>query len=208
MHKHYNMSIDYYFLCFVTLVGCVLFVIVLAQVENYACFSLLLMFLLFVDLTLLVLFLSVLKKIQKPIKIEKSLKSLITCIVYISCEFSLVPSYLWHSAFTSLACYVCTYIFVGKNLKTMGDCCKQIFKLVMNDWSIVLILAQTYAYISSHLYFSVFAIELTKCKSQNEKEIRSCKSLSHILVFDQEKGKATLVLNCMVLKKPKDNSQC
>ena len=124
MHKHYNMSIDYYFLCFVTLIGCILFVIVPAWVENYACFSLLLVFLLFIDLTLLVLFLSVLKKIQKPIKIENSLKSLITCIVYISCEFSLVPSYLWRSAFTSLACYVCIYIFVRKSLKTMGDCCK------------------------------------------------------------------------------------
>ena len=33
-------------------------------------------------------------------------------------------------------------------------------------------------------FFYVFAIELTKCKSQNKKEIISCKSLSHILVFD------------------------
>ena len=54
-------------------------------------------------------------KIQKPIKIEKSPKSLITCVVYITCEFGLVPSYLWQSAFTSLACYVCTSIFVGKS---------------------------------------------------------------------------------------------
>ena len=162
--------------------------------------------LVFVDFTLFFLFSSVLKKIQKPIKIENSLKSLITCIVYISCEFSLVPSYLWRSAFTSLACYVCIYIFVRKSLKTMGDCCKQIFKLVMNDWSIVLmvlILAQTCAYISSHFILYVFAIELTKCKSHNEKEIKSYKNLLHILVFDQEKGKATFVLKCMVLKNAK-----
>ena len=33
-------------------------------------------------------------------------------------------------------------------------------------------------------------IELTKYKAQNEKEIMSYKSLSHILVFDLEKGKA------------------
>ena len=45
-----------------------------------------------IDLTFLVLFLSVFK-IQKPIKIEKSSKSLITCVVYITWEFSLVPSY-------------------------------------------------------------------------------------------------------------------
>ena len=80
--------------------------------------------LIFVDLTFLVLFFSVFKKIQKPIKIEKSSKSLIACVVYITWEFSLVPSYLWHSAFTSLTCFVCTYIFVGEILKTMGDCCK------------------------------------------------------------------------------------
>ena len=47
---------------------------------------------LFVDLTLHVLFLSVLKK-SKTIKIEKSLKCLIACVVYITCEFGLVPSY-------------------------------------------------------------------------------------------------------------------
>ena len=135
----------------------------------------------------------------------------IAYVVFITCEFGLIPSYLWRNAFTNLACYVCIYIFVRKILKTMCDCCKQIFKLVMNDWSIVLmvlILAQTYAYISSYLYFYVFAIELTKCKSQNEKEIMSWKSLLHILVFDQEKGKTTFVLKCMVLKKPKANSQC
>ena len=32
-------------------------------------------------------------KIQKPIKIENSLKSLIACVVYITCEFGLVPLY-------------------------------------------------------------------------------------------------------------------
>ena len=53
-------------------------------------------------------------------------------------SFCLVPSYNCFYAFTSLACYVCTFIFVGKILKFMCDCCKLIFKLVMNDWSIVL----------------------------------------------------------------------
>ena len=114
----------------------------------------------------------------------------------------------------SLACYVCTYIFVGKILKTMGDCCKEIFKLVMNDWSLVLMVLSLHRLVPIYLptfnffFFNVFAIELTKCKSQNEKEIMSCKSLSHMLVFDYEKGKVTFVLKCMVLKKPKANSQC
>ena len=47
----------------------------------------------FVDLTSLVMFLSVFKRIQKSIKNEKSPKSLIACVVYITCEFGLVPSY-------------------------------------------------------------------------------------------------------------------
>ena len=73
--------------------------------------------LVFIDLTFLVLFLSVFKNL-KTIKIEKSSKSLIACFVYITCEFGLVPSYSWHSAFTSLACFVCTYIFMGEILKS------------------------------------------------------------------------------------------
>ena len=59
--------------------------------------------LVFIDLTFLFLFLSVFKN-SKTIKIEKSSKSLIACFVYIICEFGLIPLYLWHSAFTSLAC--------------------------------------------------------------------------------------------------------
>ena len=39
----------------------------------------------------------------------------------------------WRSAFTSLTCYICTFIFMGKILKSMCDCCKSILKLVMND---------------------------------------------------------------------------
>ena len=48
----------------------------------------------FVDLTFYVLFFSELKKkFKKPIKIEKSPKSLIACVVHITYEFGLVPSY-------------------------------------------------------------------------------------------------------------------
>ena len=175
---------------------------------QHVSFTSFILYLFLLILLFLFYFFSVLKN-SKSIKIEKSSKSLIACFMYITCDFGLVPSYLWHCAFTSLACFVCIYIFVGEILKSMGDCCKYIFKLVMNNWSIVLmvlILAQTCAYISSHLYFYVFAIKLSKCKSQNEKEILSYKSLSHILVFDQEKGKATFVLICIVLKKPNANS--
>ena len=46
-------------------------------------------------------------------------------------------------------------------------------------------------------------IELTKCKSQNVKEIMSCKSLSHILVFDLEKGKATFCIEMYGAQKAK-----
>ena len=79
--------------------------------------------LVFIDFTFLVLFFSEFKN-SKTIKMEKSSKSLIACFVYITCEFGLVPSYLWRSAFTRLAYFVCTYIFVGEILKTMCDCCK------------------------------------------------------------------------------------
>ena len=79
-------------------------------------------FVLVVLLILLYLFCFwVCSKIQKPIKIEKFSKSLIACVVFITCEFGLVHSYLRHSAFTSLTCYVCTYIFVGEILKTLCD---------------------------------------------------------------------------------------
>ena len=76
-----------------------------------------------IDLTFLVLFFSVFKN-SKTIKNEKSSKILITCFVCITCEFGLVPLYLWPSAFTSLACFVCTYICVGEILKSMCNCCK------------------------------------------------------------------------------------
>ena len=94
------------------------------HIMHIACFffSIFVLYL-FIGLTFIVLFLSVFKN-SKTIKIEKSSKSLIACFVYITCEVGLVPSYLWHSAFMSLACFVCTYIFVGEILKSMGDCCK------------------------------------------------------------------------------------
>ena len=77
----------------------------------------------FIDLTFLVLFFNVFKN-SKTIKIEKSPKNLIACFVYITCEFDLVLSYLWYIVFTSVACFVCLYIFVGEILESMGDCCK------------------------------------------------------------------------------------
>ena len=52
---------------------------------------------LFIDLTFLVLFFSMFKN-SKTIKIEKTSKSLITCFVYITCEFGLVPSYLYEKS--------------------------------------------------------------------------------------------------------------
>ena len=94
---------------------------------------------LFLFLILLYCFCFVWVKIQNHIKV-KNWKSLIVYVwAHITCEFGLVPSYLWRSAFMSLTCYVCTSIFMGKILKSMCDCCKSIFELVMNDWSIVLL---------------------------------------------------------------------
>ena len=87
-------------------------------------------------LTLLLCFSFVWVKNPKPHKKWKKIKfkSLIVYVwVHIICEFDLVPSYLWRSAFTKLACYACTSSFLEKILISMCDCCKSIFKFVMND---------------------------------------------------------------------------
>ena len=89
-----------------------------------SCIFLYVLFCFFLLILLYLFYFWVCSKIQKPIKIEKSSKSLIACVVYITCEFGLVPSYKWRNAFTNLACYICIYIFVGEILKTMCDCCK------------------------------------------------------------------------------------
>ena len=114
---------------------------------------------------------------------------------HISCVFGLVPLYKWLSAFISLACYVCTSIFVGKILTSMYDCCKSIFKLVMNDQSIVMLVqihAQTCPYISSHnfIFFCLKSSTNVNLKMKRDNELQ--KPL-HILVYDQEKGKATFM---------------
>ena len=103
--------------------------------------------------------------------------------------------------------FFCTYIFVGKILKSMCDCCKSIFKLVMNDQSIimlVLIHVQTCAYIFFHFFFLFFCFcskSLTNVnfKMEGDNELQKP---SHILVFDQEKGK-TIYMNMYDAQKPK-----
>ena len=82
----------------------------------------------------------------------------------------------------------------------MCTCCKSIFKLVMNNQSIILIIlrhAQTCAYISSHS-FMFFLKELNQC--QILKRDNKLQKPSHIPIFDQEKGKATYIENVWCLK--------
>ena len=77
MHKHYNMYMHSYFLCNVTLIGCVIFVISLACFENYCLFVFTLnVFTFFFDQSLLVF----VSKIQKHIK-SRNPKSLISIFV-------------------------------------------------------------------------------------------------------------------------------
>ena len=87
-----------------------------------SCISLYALFCFCFDHTLLSLF--CVCKNSKPHKKWKIQKVWSHMFEYMSCEFGLVPSYLWHSAFTSLACFVCTYIFVGEILKSRCDCYK------------------------------------------------------------------------------------
>ena len=118
---------------------------------------------------------------------------------HISCVFGLVPSYKWLSVFMSLVCYACTSIFVGKILTSMCDYCKSIFKLAMNNQSkimLVLIYAQTCAYISSH---SLMFLLKSSTNVKSQKEIMSCKSRHIYQYLTRKKGKR-LVLKCMVYK--------
>ena len=55
--------------------------------------------------------------------------------------------------------------------------------------------------------FYVFAIKLTKYKSQMKKRLLSCKSHRTYYYLAKKKGKWHFKLKCMVLKKPKANSQ-
>ena len=113
-----------------------------------------------------------------------------------------------HISHVSFALYLCTYGFVHLRaqlvlyahlslwefLKSMCDCCKLIFKLVMNDWSIVLMVlihAQTYVYISFHSFILCFCF-ITQQMSNSKRDNELQKPL-HILVFEQEKGKATYI---------------
>ena len=85
------------------------------------------------------------------------------------------------------------FLSVSDFQKSTFDCCKWIFKPVMNNWSIVLFNLDTcvdlYLYISSH--FSFLFQELYKCQSR--KENFELKESSHILVYDQEKGKVICI---------------
>ena len=72
-------------------------------------------------------------KIQNHIKSEKSKKfdciCLSTCLMWVwPCAFVQMALCIY-----SLPCSFCTYIFVGKILTSLCDCCKSIFKLIMND---------------------------------------------------------------------------
>ena len=72
-------------------------------------------------------------KIQNHIKSEKFKKfnriCLSTCLMWVwPCAFVQMALCIY-----SLACSFCTYVFVGKILTSLCDCCKSIFKLIMND---------------------------------------------------------------------------
>ena len=71
MHKHYNMSMHLYFLCFVTLIGYVPFVIIPTCVDNcvYLLFALN-VFMFFLGQSFLT-FMSKNPKTQKKLKIEE-----------------------------------------------------------------------------------------------------------------------------------------
>ena len=70
-------------------------------------------------------------KTHKKWKIQKVWSYMFEHIPHMSLALYLC-TYKWLCAFTSLTCSFCTYIFGGKILTSLCDCCKSIFKLVIN----------------------------------------------------------------------------
>ena len=95
MHKHYNMSMHQYFLCFVTLFGCLLFISVGRNVFVYFCFLSFIPFWLF----LISLFLLMCQKSKNHIKSRKS-KSLINIVEF--CLKTCFSLYLCANGFVHL----------------------------------------------------------------------------------------------------------
>ena len=85
------LSLDSYLLCDLHLIISA-FMLERSHMLSFFFYKSLLVFLVFVDLTLFDFFFSVLKNLKTHKKLKIS-KSLISCIVYITCEFSLVLPY-------------------------------------------------------------------------------------------------------------------
>ena len=115
MHKHYNMSIHQYFLCFVTLFGCL--IIDCMGWNLFVCFCIL-SFIFFLMLLLINLFILMCQKSKNHIKSRKSkvwltLLSFVSKLV-LSCTFVLMALCIFEHCLFS-----CTHISVGEILKSM-----------------------------------------------------------------------------------------
>ena len=115
MHKHYNMSMHQYFLCFVTLFGCLPIDYVIWNL--FVCFCILL-YKLFSMLPLFNLFILMCQKSKNHIKSRKSkvwlaLLSFVSKLV-LSCTFVLMALCIYERSL-----FLCTLITVEEILKSM-----------------------------------------------------------------------------------------
>ena len=102
---------------------------------SLSCIYLYELFLLFLHLILLLYFCFCVCKNPKTHKTWKVQKFNRICLS--TYEFGLVPSYYWCSAFSSLVCYVCTFIFVGKSWHLCVTVVNQSSSLswIISQWS-------------------------------------------------------------------------
>ena len=115
MHKHYNMSMHQYFLCFVTLFGCLL--IAYVSWNMFVCFCIFL-YKLSLILLLINLFILMCQKSKNRIKSRKS-KVWLTLLSFVSklvlpCTFVLMALYIYERSL-----FLCTLITVEEILKSM-----------------------------------------------------------------------------------------
>ena len=115
MHKHYNMSMHQYFLCFVTLFGCLLIDYVSWNIFVCCC---ILSYKLFLLLLLINLFILMCSKSKNHIKSRKS-KVWLTLLSFVS---KLVLPYtfvLMALCIYERSLFLCTFITVEELLKSM-----------------------------------------------------------------------------------------
>ena len=123
----------------------------------------------------------------------KNSKSLIVYVwAHFTCEFGLVSPYLWHSAFTTLLCYVCTFFKCERHLEIDLQAC--------HEWLVNRLVWSWYMHRLMPMYLlTFFSFSKSFTNVNLEKRILRWKSNRTYLYLTKKKGKR-FVLKCMVPK--------